>query len=209
MGGTRAPRVVHSRPGGDDERRMLEAMLLAVGDLGFANVSVQDVIARAGTSRSAFYRHFRNKEECFARGYAMEAELLCENMLRAACSRAGWPNRLRVALAELLRFATDQPVLARALLIEAHVARGPVLVTFEKVVERLTHAVDSARNEDSQHSPPPLTAEFIIATVQYSIQEWLRGDRREDGMTLLPGLVHFGVLYYFGEAAAQNTLGGT
>jgi AcrR family transcriptional regulator len=49
--------------------RMLEAMVVAVADKGFARVAVADVVERAGVSRKTFYEQFANKEECFLAAY--------------------------------------------------------------------------------------------------------------------------------------------
>src|ERR687889_66607 len=49
--------------------RLLGAMAACVGESGYADVSVADVIARAGVSRKTFYEHFDNKLECFLAAY--------------------------------------------------------------------------------------------------------------------------------------------
>ncbi|MGB8875435.1 MAG: helix-turn-helix domain-containing protein, partial [Solirubrobacteraceae bacterium] len=49
--------------------RMLDAMVEAVADKGYARVTVADVIERAGVSRKTFYEQFANKEECFLAAY--------------------------------------------------------------------------------------------------------------------------------------------
>jgi AcrR family transcriptional regulator len=186
---------------------MMEAMLLAVGELGFANASVQDAIDHTDLTRKRFYRCFANKAECFARAYELEAERLSRTILSAAHSTGDWVGGLRAGLSELLRFVAETPLTARALLVEGPQACGPSSSKYHQVVERLSHAVDSARHGDgTQHDPPPLTASFIVATIESTVCGWLLGDSASDAMSLLPGLVHFSVLYYLGEEAALRAL---
>src|SRR5215211_3537803 len=55
--------------------RMLAAMATAVGEKGYAEVAVADVIARAGVSRKTFYEQFDNKLGCFLAAYDAGVEL--------------------------------------------------------------------------------------------------------------------------------------
>jgi AcrR family transcriptional regulator len=210
MGGTRVPREDDARTDADDERRMMGAMLIAVGDLGFSGATVQDALDLTDVSRKRFYERFSNKGDCFARAYDIEAEALCRRILSAAHSAGGWVDGLRAGVSELLRFVADKPAAARALLIEGQHARGPTSSKYDEVAERLSHAIDSARHRvGTQHAPPPLTARFIVATIESTVSGWLLGDTASDAMSLLPGLVHFSVLYYLGEEAALRALDGT
>src|SRR3954465_11736469 len=63
------PSGIRSLPpdlGGAVQRgRLLAGMLRATAELGYREVSVQDVLERAGVSRPTFYEHFENKEDCF------------------------------------------------------------------------------------------------------------------------------------------------
>src|SRR3954451_8517965 len=91
--------------------RLLAAMLRATAELGYREVSVQDVLERAGVSRPTFYEHFENKEACFLAAFDAAAARLRER-LEAAGEAEGaenWRGRLRLSLEELLRFVTDEP----------------------------------------------------------------------------------------------------
>jgi AcrR family transcriptional regulator len=180
----------------------MRALLLAVGERGYAKASVQDALDRTGVPRSVFYRHFENKADCFARAYEFEAERL-QDEVAAAGERSGWIAGLRAALSRLLGYLSEEPTLARALLIEGRGAGGPTLARYEVVVERLSHAVDSARREvGSQASPPPLTGRLIVAAIEAGAMAWLLDEQASDPLSLLPGLLHFSALYYFGEGTA-------
>src|SRR5215207_240494 len=77
MGGTPAPKALFPRltggPGGigrsETERhqrgRLEGAMVAAVAKHGYAETTVGELVGLAGVSKSTFYAHFSNKEECF------------------------------------------------------------------------------------------------------------------------------------------------
>jgi AcrR family transcriptional regulator len=49
--------------------RMIDATIEVVGEKGYAELTVADIIKRAGVSRRAFYEHFSNREACFLATY--------------------------------------------------------------------------------------------------------------------------------------------
>jgi AcrR family transcriptional regulator len=188
----------------------MEAMLVAVGRLGLERTAVQDALDLTRHSRARFYELFDNKADCFARAHDAEAERLCGEILAAARAEAEWARGVREGLRLLLRFVGASPPRARALLIEGRHAHGRTATKHEEVVGRLSQAVDSARRAvGTQHTPPPSTAKFMVAAVESAVCRWLGEGSGSDAISLLPGLVHFSVLYYFGEETALRALGET
>jgi AcrR family transcriptional regulator len=173
----------------------MKAMLNVVGEVGYRALSVQKVLDHYGGSRTQFYSHFLNAAACYQAAYATESERLCEAILSAGRDRNSWRDGLEAALKELGRFATEQPDLARGLLIEVHAAGGPALLRRKEVFERLSHAIDSARREtESRHSPPPLTAMFIVHVIDAAMADaLLRGTPEEFPAAELAELV---AVYY-------------
>jgi AcrR family transcriptional regulator len=178
-------------------------MLLTVGARGYEKASVQEVAERAGISRDRFHRRFGGKDECFGQAYEAAAERLCDDLLEACRSAGSWRVGFRAALAELLRFVAEQPLLAKALLIEVRAARGQAWVKHQQVVERLTAAVDAARSEPGAlPSASPMTAGFMVGAIEESISLEIGAGRTAGVEQLLPDLAHLVVLNYFGEDEA-------
>lgn len=187
--------------------RIGAAMLEACGELGYREVAVRDVIERYGGYRLQFYRLFANKAECYALSYAAEAARLCAALLRTASEQADWRAALRAALAELARYATHDPAAARGLLVEVHVAGGNALEKKREMSERLTRAIDSARREtESRHSPPPMTASFMISAIEASVCEALEQGEPRRFAAAVPELAQMVVAAYFGERTALEEL---
>src|SRR5689334_17071842 len=76
--------------------RLLAAMLRATAELGYREVSVQDVLERSGVSRPTFYEHFENKEDCFLAAYDSAAARLRAQVEGAAEAGEGWREPLRL-----------------------------------------------------------------------------------------------------------------
>lgn len=187
--------------------RLLEAALLVSGERGYEHITVQDVIERAQTSRATFYKHFDDKEDCFAQAYSDAANWLYRRLTGIAQRQPSWREGLRAALAELLEFCANQPALARALLVEAHVAGGAALAEHDLLMERLSHAIDGARREiPTRQAPPPVTATFMVGAIETLVRTKLMSDQPQTAPEMLPGLLHFVVMQFFGEDAAWEEM---
>lgn len=186
----------------------LEAMLLSVGARGYEKASVQEVLERSGMSRERFQRHFGSKEDCFARAYEMAADRLCEEVLEAGREAESWPAGFRAALTHLLRTVAEQPLLAKALLIEVRSARGAAWAKHQQTIERLAAAVDTARAEPgARPTTTALTAQFVVGAIEEALCVEIGAGRTAKVERLLPDLTHLAILNYFGEDAAWLELG--
>jgi AcrR family transcriptional regulator len=181
--------------------QLIEAMLGACGELGYRAVTVKDVYQRYGGYRVEFYRHFANKRDCYAVAYEVEVERLWRRLARACEATERWADGLRAAFEELAAFVNERPEQAAGLLIEAHVAGDPVRAKRAEVVERLTRAVDGARRETSasRHSPPPITASFIVSAIEESVVSALARGAPRDFEAAVPSLTWLAVTLYFGD----------
>jgi AcrR family transcriptional regulator len=194
--GRRAPR-----------ERILEAMLLASGELGFEQVAVRHVIERAQTSRATFYKHFDGSEDCFVQAYGDAAEWLYRRLVGAAKRQSTWREGVRAGLAELLEFCATQPAIAKALLVEVHAAGGRALAQRRDLMERLSRALDSARREiPTRQAPPPITSDFIVGAIDTLLTAKLLDGDAASAPDMLPGLLHFVVMQYLGEGAAWDEM---
>jgi AcrR family transcriptional regulator len=205
--GTRTLRAVRSWqeaiPDRGTDSGVQEAMLLAVGALGYEGATVQEVAGRSGISADQFHRRFGSKEECFGQAYEAAADKLCEELLEAGRGAANWRLGFRAALAELLRTVAEQPLLAKALLIEVRAARGRAWEAHQRVVERLMAAIDSARRDpEALPGISAMTAGFMIGAIEESIGLEIGAGRAAEVQRLLPDLSHLVVLNYFGEDEA-------
>ena len=182
---------------------MERAALELSGEIGFGQITVRELVERSGSNRERFYRAYANKEDCYLRAYRAAIDALVEHLLASGAAQPNWPAGMRTALAELARFGEAKPDLARGLIAAPWAAGGEALVKRFEVFERLSRAIDRARRETngSRHSPPPITADFILDGIE---GELLRGLQDGSGLppATLDALLYNSVLFYFGQAAA-------
>lgn len=196
-------RSSNSEPGGDARRLICRAMLETVGERGYVNTTVDDVLARTGCSRSGFYEHFAGKRECFRLAYEEAAEALCAEVLDACESGADWTRGLIEGLRALLTSVATDPAITMALLVEGRGSDDAVTTVQHQVVERLTRALDGARRQPgSRHSAPPSTATLMIGAVENLLRGILVSGESERAPRLLADLTYLIVQSYFGEDAA-------
>jgi AcrR family transcriptional regulator len=181
---------------------VLEAMLLAVGEKGYAKATVREVCERARVPQDRFHRRFGSKEACFATAYGEAAERLGSQVMAACRDAARWRDGFRAGLAELLRTIAEQPLLARALLLEVRAARGDAWVSHQHQVARLTAALDGAGAEpDARANANPMTTGFVVGAIEESLCIEIAAGRATEVERLLPDLTRLAFLQLFGEAA--------
>lgn len=185
----------------------MAAMLELSGEIGYNRATVRRVLERSGGHLGQFYLRFRNREDCFAAAHEAEVERLYSALVAAGHEQPSWREGLRAALSELFGFAVERPQIARAILSEVYVAGGAAQVKHEEVLERLASAIDGAcRETESRHSPPPLTAPFMVGAIERSVRARLAAGDPERLWAALPELMHLMVAPYLGEEAAREEL---
>jgi AcrR family transcriptional regulator len=189
--------------------RLIAGMLRACADLGYRELSVQDVLDRAGVSRPTFYEHFENKEECFLAAFDAAAARL-RNRVEAAAGEGGdsWRDRLRMALEEVLRFAQADRDAAVTLVVEARASCPEALVQRDEVLDRFTACLDTqVRAEASTpETISPIASAGIVGGIEALLYDRLNRDETDDLESLLPSLMYFAVLPFEGQAAASAEL---
>jgi len=184
---------------GDDESA-LEAMLLTVGERGYVKATVREVAERARIGEDRFHRRLGSKEECFARAYAGAAEALAAEVEDAALAADSWRGAFRAGLAALLAFVAEQPLKARALLLEVRAARGRAWATHQELVERAVAALETAREQPgARPGASPMTAGFVAGAIEESLNVELAAGRAEQAPFLLDDFTHLAFLQLFGE----------
>jgi AcrR family transcriptional regulator len=100
-------------------QRLLEAALQLFADLGFHDTSVDEVVAQARTSKSAFYEHFESKEDCFRVLLEQEGGALIERVRAAAAEGGDHRDRTRRGIVMFVTRCAHRSSVARLLLVES------------------------------------------------------------------------------------------
>jgi AcrR family transcriptional regulator len=188
--------------------RLLAAMLRATAELGYREVSVQDVLDRAGVSRPTFYEHFENKEACFLAAFDNAASRLRDRLEIAAKDGEGWRQRLRLSLEELLRFVAGDPDAAMSLIVDGRAACPDALSRRDKLLDHFSSCLDSqVRAEaDPENAPSAIAAAGIVGGIEALLYSRLNRGETDGIEDLLPSLMYFAVLPYEGHEVASQEL---
>jgi AcrR family transcriptional regulator len=168
--------------------RLLGAMAACVGESGYADVSVADVIARAGVSRKTFYEHFDNKLECFLAAYdaGVEAALGAIDEAIAAAPR----DSLEIARAGTRRYLevlASNPAFARTFLVEVLAAGPGALARRARVHQRFAEQLAAVHHAASGGRPDPPTHMFRACVG--AIHELVTDHVLREGAESLPSLL--------------------
>jgi AcrR family transcriptional regulator len=104
--------------------RLMAATAAVVAEVGFTKATIAQITKVAGVSPRAFYEHFTGKEECYLAAYDTFAASLLGRVGADLPPEADWQAFLAGALTAYLRSLEDDPITARAFLIEIESA-GP------------------------------------------------------------------------------------
>jgi AcrR family transcriptional regulator len=187
---------------------MLAAAVEAVEEVGYARMTVAQVIGRARVSRKTFYDVFADREDCFLAAFEQAvaaASGLVEESYRA---EASWRDGIRSALVRILALMDEEPGIARLLVVEALGAGETVLEQRRKLFGQLAHAIDGGRAAlPVPLDPPALTAEGVVGAVFAVLHTRLLDPGGPPLSELLPPLMSMIVLPYLGAPAASRELG--
>ena len=188
--------------------RLLAGMLRATAQLGYRELSVQDVLDRAGVSRPTFYEHFENKEDCFLAAFDAAAARLRQRLEVAAEEGETWRERLRLALEQLLRFVNEEPDAAMTLVVDARAACPPALLRRDELLDHFASCLDTQVRAEAPagEAPSAIAAAGIVGGIEALLYSRLNRGETGELDSLLPSLMYFAVLPYEGHAAASEEL---
>jgi AcrR family transcriptional regulator len=159
---SRKPRKDAKTPA-DPRSRMIEAMLANVGEQGYVNTVVADVIAKAVASRKTFYEHFEDKHACF---FAMSDEIADEWVERLALTTeesTSGPDIVQALVEELSALTLESPAALRVLAVEMTAAGTQGIERRERALEGLASPFCRALGEDNAETR--LLARAIVGSI--------------------------------------------
>lgn len=159
--------------------RLLDAMARVVAERGYTSATVADVVRAAGVSRSTFYDEFASKEELFLETYRHGVDVLVARVEAAVAEAPGWRAQLRAGIRAYLSALADEPVFARAYLLEVHAA-GPAALdaraaALARFAARYRESFAQARREHPERRAAPAEALLVLcAGTEQLVAERLR-----------------------------------
>jgi AcrR family transcriptional regulator len=187
--------------------RMLAAAVEAVEEVGYARMTVAEVIGRARVSRKTFYDVFADREDCFLAAFDQAVDSGGALVKAAYEQEDGWREGIRFGLARFLLLLDDEPGLAKVCVVEALGAGPKLLKRRAQVLNELAEVIDRGRSlAGATHQPPELTAEGVVGGVFTVLHARLFEGVKEPLTDLLGPLMSIIVLPYLGARAASSEM---
>jgi AcrR family transcriptional regulator len=187
--------------------RILAGMFGAACELGAANVTVADVVARSGVSRRTFYETFEDRDDCFLAAFEDALATAAARVVPAYQAQSKWVDRIRAGLSALARFLEEEPRLGRVLVCESLSAGRRALACRGAVIAQLVAIVEEGRDDGKNaEALPELTGEGTVGAVVSILHNNLEGDKAAPLSALVNNLMAMIVLPYLGFAAARREL---
>jgi AcrR family transcriptional regulator len=169
----------------NQRERLFGAMVAAVAEKGYDATTVADLVKLSGVSRSAFYRHYDDKQACFLA--AVQA------MVDAALQRVGADEtappgieRARQAFESLIELIVSQPAASKMCVVEVYAAGPEGAALLERMTDQATALAALLLEQVPERRGMPIElVRSIVGGIQKVIHKRLYRGQEEE----LPGLV--------------------
>lgn len=170
---------------------------------GYRAVTVADIVRRAGIARNTFYENFSSKEDCFFALYDNTAKETL-NVVAEACEGVDgeFADRLRVGLEALLGYLAEDPVRARAFVVEGPAVGPAINERFERVVADFAALLRRGRPDEAATELPETVEETVVGGLYWLLYYALLDGRPKRIQKLLPQLTEFALIPFAGGDAA-------
>ncbi len=174
---TLTPEEVSAR----QRERLMRAMGQCVNERGYVETTIADVVRVARTSRTVFYRHFSDKEECFLATYNEMTRARIGASLADAAAVEGWREKLEAGIRAYFRWMAAHPEVAVTSVVEVHRAGRKALEARSRALSdwaRTLEGVAALAREDG-HAVELDEAAYmaILLTAESFVHEYARTGR--------------------------------
>jgi AcrR family transcriptional regulator/DNA-binding MarR family transcriptional regulator len=187
--------------------RLIAAAVATIDELGYAGMSVAQVLQRARISRKTFYEIFTDRDDCFLAAFDEAVSHASALAGEAYAGEPDWRRATRAGLGRLLAWMDEEPALARLCMLEALGAGVRVRERRAEILAQLVEIVDRGGDvRGASRRPPPLTGVGVVGGIVAVLEARLLQADDQDLSGLLGPLMSMIVLPYLGPRAARGEL---
>jgi AcrR family transcriptional regulator len=188
--------------------RLLGATVEAVARQGYEQVTVGEVVALAGVSKSVFYQNFAGKEECFFATFEEIVERGTRQIEAAYLSREGFSERLAAGTEAMVELLTEQNAAAHLVFVDS-LSLGAAAVGHR---ERATARFESMLGQGFAQAPLPgevavVRLGAIVGGLREIIYRRLRDSEPERLRGEVPELVEWALGYRRAASTESESVG--
>lgn len=190
----------------DQRERLLASVPMVAAERGYEAMSVADIVKAAAVSRNAFYKNFRDKQDCVSTAHELGHERLFEVLSTNCYEGATIEERVGSSLEAALEVLTGEPALARFLFVEAPSGGDEIALSYHEWLGRYGTLLRSAAPDLPPESVPlPEVEQVIVGGIASRIaSEVLRGGGEELDKLAEPFLEYVLAFYRLGEPGPKE-----
>ncbi|HXF30679.1 MAG TPA: TetR/AcrR family transcriptional regulator [Solirubrobacterales bacterium] len=171
----------------NQRERLFAAMVATVAEKGYEATTVADLVSLSGVSRSAFYRHFEDKQACFLA--AIEAMVDPALGTLAAGPGTQGMEGAHEAFASFIELIVAQPAAAKMCIVEVYAAGPEGAALIDKTMQRVEKAAKALLDQvPDKKGMPEEISHAIVGGIQKVIHKRLYRDQVEELPALIDGL---------------------
>jgi AcrR family transcriptional regulator len=137
--------------------RLLDGLAASIGERGYRDTTVADIVRHARTSKRTFYEQFASKEECLIELLRTNNEVLIANIQATVDPEAQWQDQIRQAAEAYVDHIGSRPAITLSWIREAPalgaVARPLNRLAMEALTDMLVDLTDSPGFRRAHLSP--------------------------------------------------------
>ncbi len=203
----RPPRGRHRLPQevvvASQRRRLLDAAVQVGAGKGVAEMTIGDLTAAAGVSRTTFYELFDDKHACYLAAHDDAVEALLRTVGEAYEARQRWPERVCAGLAALLDGLAADPAMAKLTMVDVGTAGPAGQRRHRALVRRLAPLFEEGRDfATGSRALPANTSRMAIGSVSGMIGDEVLAGNASELRELLSDLLFATLVAYIGPDAA-------
>jgi AcrR family transcriptional regulator len=181
----------------NQRERLLAALVAVVAERGYVDTTVKDLLDLSGVSRSAFYRHFASKQECFLAAFDGILGKATEQVVTAFMQKGSWEERLTGALDAFAAFVAAQPAAARISFVDYYAVGPEAMDRAEAATTALQRLIiQGFQDVPERAGVPPLVIRGLIGGVRKITHTRLRRGEAHELPRVMPAIRDCALAYY-------------
>ncbi|HEV7769794.1 MAG TPA: TetR/AcrR family transcriptional regulator [Solirubrobacterales bacterium] len=172
----------------NQRERLFAAMVATVAEKGYEATTVADLVKLSGVSRSAFYRHFEDRQACFLAAIEAIVEPALKRLTGEETAPAG-PEQAQRAFALLIELIVRQPAAAKMCVVEIYAAGPEGAALVDRMMDSATELAQRLLEQvPERRGLPPDLVRAIVGGIQKVIHKRLYRGQEEELPDLVPQL---------------------
>jgi AcrR family transcriptional regulator len=178
--------------------RLFGALVATVAEKGYEATTVADLVELSGVSRSAFYKQFRDKQECFLAAIEALVDPALESVSEALAPGGEPPpdpDRAREAFEKLITEIASQPAAATMCIVEVYAGGADAVALLDRATDYLEDVARRLLKGTDREDMPSEIVRALIGGVQKVIHKRLYQGKPDELADLAPQLWEWLFLY--------------